>query len=153
MAIKKQITMTLADNAAAIKKKEIKRYWHLVDARGKILGRLATQIAQLLMGKSKTYFSRHLDGGDYVVVINAENIVTTGKKGEQKIYTRYSGYPGGLKKQTLNELKATRPEEVIRHAVAGMLPKNKLRKRMLSRLHIYAGDKHPYQDKFDKKRE
>lgn len=127
---------------------EIKRDWHLVDAKGEILGRLATVIAGLLMGKVKPYFVRHLDCGDNVVVINAKDIKVTGKKEKQKKYYRYSGYPGGLKTQTLAEIRAKNPNRIIYEAVRGMLPQNKLRDRMLTRLYVYADDKHPYADKF-----
>lgn len=127
---------------------DIKRSWHLIDLKSKTLGRISTQIAKLLMGKSKPYFVRNLDCGDYVVVINAKEIEVSGNKAKQKIYYRYSGYPGGLSQETLEKLKDRKPEEVIYHAVKGMLPQNKLRDRMLSRLHIYAGSEHQYNDKF-----
>ena len=130
------------------KAKEIKRKWHLIDAKDKILGRLATQIAQLLMGKSKPYFTRHLDCGDYVVVINAKEVKVTGKKEKQKIYYRHSGYPGGLKETPLWMLREKHPERIIIHAVSGMLPKNKLRARMLTRLKVQPEEEHPYEDKF-----
>lgn len=129
------------------KAKEIKRRWHLIDARKQILGRLATQIAHLLMGKDKPYFVPYLNCGDFVVVINAKKVRVTGKKEEQKIYTRYSGYPGGLKKESLRRLREKNPQEIIRHAVSGMLPKNKLRKERLKRLYVYADDKHPHAKK------
>ena len=130
---------------------DIARSWHRIDAQGKVLGRLATGVAELLMGKRKPYFVRHMDCGDTVVVINAKGFVTTGKKDAQKLYSNYSGYPGGLKQTQLKTLKATKPEEVIYRAVAGMLPKNKLQDQMLTRLFIYAGDEHPYKDKFKSK--
>ena len=130
------------------KLKDIKRHWHKFDVAGQILGRSATQIAQLLMGKSKPYFVRHLDCGDYVVVINAGKVAVTGKKLTQKIYTSYSGYPGGLKKENLAHLLQRRPTQVVFHAVSGMLPKNKLRDKMLTRLYVFADEKHPYQKKF-----
>jgi len=133
------------------KAKEIKREWHLIDAQDKILGRLATQIAQLLMGKNKPYFARHLDCGDYVVVINAKEVKVTGKKEKQKIYYHHSGYPGGLKETPLWMLREKHPERIIIHAVSGMLPKNKLRARMLERLKVQVGEEHPYEDKFKKK--
>lgn len=129
------------------KKGQIKRKWHLFDVEDKILGRVATQIAFLLRGKGKPYFIPHLDCGDYVVVINAKEVKVTGKKEKQKIYTRYSGYPGGLKKETLKHLRQKSPEKIIRQAVSGMLPKNKLRKRWLARLFVSVDDKHPYGDK------
>ena len=131
--------------------KDIKRTWHLIDAKGKILGRTASEIAKLLMGKKKPYFVRNLDVGDYVVVLNSKEIKTTGNKETLKNYYRHSGYPGGFKSETLAELRARRPEEVIRHAVSGMLPQNRLKSKMLKRLHVFAGDNHKYQDKFSKK--
>lgn len=126
---------------------DIKREWHLIDAKGKVLGRAATQIAEALMGRQKPYFVRYLDMGDYVVVINAAHAKVTGNKAQDKIYTRYSGYPGGLKKEKFKDLLQRKPEEVLKRAVSGMLPKNKLRKKFLRRLYIYPYDKHPYQDK------
>ncbi len=138
---------------AATREQDIKRSWHLIDAKGKILGRVATEIAELLMGKSKPYFVRNLDCGDYVVVINAKDIKVTGNKEEKKVYYRHSGYPGGFKAETLKELKARRPEEILKRAVKGMLPQNKLRDRMLKRLFIFAGEEHRFQDKFVKKGE
>lgn len=134
------------------KQSEIKRNWYLVDAKGKVAGRLATEIACLLTGKSKSYFVRHLDCGDYVVVINAKEVVVTGNKEKQKVYTRYSGYPGGLHKETLEKLRERKPEEIIRHAVMGMLPKNKLQDRLITRLYIFKGEKHSYDDKFKNKK-
>jgi len=131
----------------SVKKSEIKRAWHLVDAKGQILGRLATKIANLLIGKNKPYFVSHLDCGDYVVVINASQVRVSGRKAQQKKYYRYSGYPGGLKEITFSQQIAKDPTKVIRHAVAGMLPKNKLRDKRLARLKIFAGEEHPYKDK------
>lgn len=133
------------------KQTDIKRQWHLVDLKGKTLGRVSTDIAKLLMGKSKPYFVRNLDCGDYVVATNAKEVKTTGKKEEKKIYYRYSGFPGGLRKETMAKLKARKPEEVIRHSVKGMLPQNKLRDRMLKRLFVYSGGEHQHQDKFSSK--
>ncbi len=130
------------------KQSEIKRDWHLVDARGQVLGRLATIIAGKLMGKNKPYFVRHLDCGDNVVVINAKEIKVTGKKETQKKYYRYSGYPGGQKIQTLGEIRAKNPTRIIHDAVRGMLPQNKLRDRMMTRLYISVDEKHPYINKF-----
>lgn len=126
---------------------DVKRVWHVVDMKGKILGREATQIAKLLMGKSKPYFVRNLDCGDYVIVTNAQDLVTTGKKDVQKKYYRHSGYPGGFRQEALGKLKERMPQEVIRKSVHGMLPDNKLRDSMLKRLHVYVGEEHPYQDK------
>jgi large subunit ribosomal protein L13 len=123
---------------------EIEQSWYLVDAEGKTLGRLATQIADLLRGKGKPQYTPHVDSGDFVVVVNAEKIHVTGKKLEQKIYYRHSGYPGGLKERTLAEQLDRRPEEVIRKAVKGMLPKNKLAARQIVKLKVYAGAEHPH---------
>lgn len=122
--------------------------WHLVDVKDQILGRIATQIATLLSGKAKPSFVRYLDRGDYVVVTNAKAVRLTGKKDKQKIYTRYSGYPGGLKRISAEDLRRTKPEELIRHAVYGMLPANKLRAKLMKRLYIFAEATHPYEDKF-----
>jgi len=118
-----------------------------VDAKDQILGRLATKIARLLSGKDKVEYVPYLDLGDNVVVINAAEVAVTGKKEKQKIYYRHSGYPGGLKAETLEELRRRRPEEILRRAVKGMLPKNKLQKPMLKRLHIFADEKHPYKNR------
>lgn len=134
----------------ATKEKDIKRVWHVVDLEGKTLGRAAVAIALLLMGKSKPYYVRHLDCGDFVVVVNAQNVLVTGKKETKKIYYRYSGYPGGLKKKTLSELRQSKPEEIILHAVKGMLPQNKLRDRMLKRLKVFSGSRHPYAEELKK---
>lgn len=132
------------------KAKDIIRSWHRIDVKGRVLGRIATQIAHTLMGKSKPYFVRHLDCGDYVVVVNSAHVVLTGKKETQKLYTRYSGYPGGLKVKALWQVRKEKPTELIRHAVWGMLPKNKLRDRLITRLYVYPGADHPYQTKFVK---
>lgn len=128
---------------------DIKRQWHLIDAKKKVLGRLATEVAGLLMGKGKAYFVRNLDCGDYVVITNGKEVVVTGKKEEGKKYYRHSGYPGGFKSETLRDLRGRRPEEIVRHAVKGMLPQNKLRDRMLRRLYVFAGEEHPYKEKFE----
>lgn len=127
---------------------QIKREWHLTDAKEKTLGRLAGEIAHLLMGKGKPYFVRHLDCGDYVVVTNAQKVHLTGKKEEQKKYYRHSGYPGGLKVEFLKTWRVKKPEQIIIHAVKGMLPQNKLRDPLLKRLYVFAGGEHPYKDKF-----
>lgn len=136
----------------ATKAKEIKRSWHIVDVKDQILGRVATRIAYLLMGKSKQYFTPSLDCGDYVVVENAGRIRVTGKKAEQKLYMRFSGYPGGLKKKTFADILATNPTRIIQEAVSGMLPQNKLRASFLKKLYIFAGNEHPYKDKVTPKR-
>ena len=123
---------------------EVAREWYLVDADGQTLGRLATQIADTLRGKRKPQFTPHVDTGDFVIVVNAEKIVTTGAKLDKKRYYRHSGYPGGLSSRTLREQLERRPTEVIRSAVKGMLPKNKLASRQLTKLKIYAGPEHPH---------
>lgn len=125
--------------------------WHLVDARGQILGRLATRVATILMGKHKVDYVPYLDKGDNVVVVNAREILLTGRKSKQKTYTFYSGYPGGLKTVDFAELKEKKPEEVIRHAVSGMLPKNKLAREMIRKLYIYPEEEHPYKNQFSTK--
>jgi large subunit ribosomal protein L13 len=120
------------------------RRWLLVDAEGKTLGRLATQIADALRGKRKPEYTPHVDTGDFVVVVNAEKIAVTGKKRSDKRYYRHSGYPGGLRSRTLQEMLDRRPEEVIRRAVKGMLPRNRLARKQLTKLKIYAGPEHPH---------
>lgn len=132
------------------KESEIKREWHLVDMDKKILGRVTTEISKLLQGKHKSTYVPYLDCGDYVVVINAERVELSGKKAQTKTYTRYSGYPGGQTKTIFEDVLRKNPAEIIRHAVSGMLPKNKLRARRLTRLYVYRDDKHPYADKFKK---
>lgn len=127
---------------------EVKREWHLIDVGDKILGRKASEIATFLMGKGKPNFVRNLDMGDYVVVINAKNVKVTGNKELLKKYYRHSGYPGGFRSETLAELRARKPEEVVKHAVSGMLPQNRLKPRMLKRLYIFGGKEHKYEDKF-----
>ena len=126
------------------KQSEIVRDWYLVDAEGKTLGRLATQIATILRGKNKPDFTPHIDTGDFVVVINAEKVHVTGNKREQKTYWRHSGYPGGIRSRTLNEMLERQPEEVLRKAVKGMLPRNKLGRAQLTKLKVYAGTEHPH---------
>lgn len=133
------------------KQSEIKRDWHFFDAKNNILGRMAMEIAKLLTGKNKPYFVRHLDCGDYVVVVNAKEIKLTGKKEKQKTYKHYSGYPGGLKSKTLGQLRKENSTRIIIEAVRGMLPNNKLRDRMMTRLYVFAESEHPYKDKFEKK--
>ena len=120
------------------------RNWVVVDATGQTLGRLATQIADTLRGKNKPEFTPHCDVGDFVIVVNAERIAVTGKKMEEKRYYRHSGYPGGLKTRTLAEMLDRRPEEVIRKAVKGMLPRNRLGRAQLRKLKVYAGPEHPH---------
>ena len=124
---------------------EITREWYLVDAEGKTLGRLATQIADTLRGKRKPQFTPHVDTGDFVIVVNAEKIQVTGNKLDQKRYYRHSGYPGGLRGRTLREQLDRRPTEVLRVAVKGMLPKNRLARQQITKLKIYAGPEHPHE--------
>ena len=123
---------------------EITREWYLVDAEGKTLGRLATQIADTLRGKRKPQYTPHVDTGDFVIVVNAEKIQVTGNKLDQKRYYRHSGYPGGLRSRTLREQLDRRPTEVLRVAVKGMLPKNRLARQQITKLKIYAGPEHPH---------
>ncbi len=121
------------------------RDWYVVDAEGKTLGRLATQIADMLRGKRKPEYTPHCDTGDFVVVVNAEKVHVTGKKMEQKLYWRHSGYPGGIRSRTLAEMLDRQPEEVLRKAVKGMLPRNKLGRAQLRKLKVYAGTEHPHE--------
>ena len=125
--------------------KQVEPRWVLIDAEGKTLGRLATKIATLLRGKHRPDWTPNVAMGDFVVVVNAATIRVTGKKLEQKIYTRYCGYPGGLKKIPLEKMLATHPERVLEHAVKGMLPKGPLGRRLFKRLKVYAGPDHPHQ--------
>jgi large subunit ribosomal protein L13 len=120
------------------------RDWVVIDATGKTLGRLATQIADILRGKRKAEYTPHCDVGDFVVVVNAEKIAVTGNKRQQKLYHRYSGYPGGMRVRTLNDMLERRPEEVIRRAVKGMLPRNRLARKQITKLKVYAGPDHPH---------
>jgi large subunit ribosomal protein L13 len=123
---------------------EIERHWYLVDADSKTLGRLATQIADVLRGKGKAAYTPHVDTGDFVIVVNAGKVHVTGQKLDQKLYYKHSGYPGGLHSRTLREQLERRPEEVLRKAVRGMLPKNRLASAQLRKLKIYAGPDHPH---------
>jgi large subunit ribosomal protein L13 len=127
------------------KKGEITREWYLVDADGQTLGRLATRIADMLRGKNKPEYTPHVDTGDFVVVVNAEKIHVTGNKLDQKRYYRHSGYPGGLRSRTLREQLDRRPTEVLRKAVKGMLPKNRLARQQITKLKIYVGPEHPHE--------
>lgn len=133
------------------KLKGVKRQWHLMDAKNKVLGRTASDIALLLMGKAKTNFVRNLDLGDYVVVVNAKRVKVTGNKENLKNYYRHSGFPGGFKKETLSKLRKRKPEEIIKHAVSGMLPQNRLKAKMLKRLYVFSDKEHTYVDKFSAK--
>jgi len=127
------------------KSSEVKHEWYVVDAEGKTLGRLASEIAKVLRGKHKPIYAPHLDTGDYVIVINAEKVHVTGNKLDQKMYYRHSGYPGGLTSITLREQLKRHPTRVIRSAVKGMLPHNRLGRAMMKKLKIYGGDSHPHQ--------
>lgn len=124
---------------------EVPRQWYVVDAQGKVLGRLASRIAMVLRGKTKPVFTPHMDTGDFVVVVNAAQVRLTGRKLDNKFYYRHSGYPGGLKAITARHLLQRKPEEVLRHAVRGMLPRNSLGRHLLKKLKVYAGDEHPHQ--------
>jgi large subunit ribosomal protein L13 len=126
------------------RKEDIQRKWFIVNASGKTLGRLASAVASVLKGKTKPIYTTHVDTGDFVIVVNADKVHLTGRKLDQKVYYRHSGYPGGLKSVTAGKLMKTKPEQVIKLAVEGMLPKTQLGKHMLSKLKVYAGDKHPH---------
>ena len=127
------------------KPSEIERAWHVVDATDLPLGRLSSEIAQVLRGKHKPTYAPHLDTGDFVIVVNAENVAVTSDKSQSKIYYRHSGYPGGIKAETFESLRERRPEAIVERAVRGMLPKNKLGRQMLRKLKVYAGPDHPHE--------
>lgn len=133
------------------KQKEVKRDWHLIDAKGKVLGRLASEVAILLMGKQKATYSTHMDSGDNVVVINAEKIVLSGRKPEQKVYRSHSGYPGGFKEVSFAKMEKEHPNRVVEFAISGMLPDNRLKSDRMARLHVTKGDKHKFENKFETK--
>lgn len=124
------------------KPQDVERKWYVLDAEGKTLGRLASEAASILRGKKKPIYTPHVDTGDYVIVINAEKIEVTGKKRKEKIYKRHTGYPGGLREITFEKLQAQKPEEIIRHAVKGMMPKGPLGRQMYKKLKVYAGPEH-----------
>lgn len=124
---------------------EVERSWYVLDAEGKTLGRLASEVASILRGKRKPIFTPHVDTGDYVIIINAEKVEVTGKKRQEKIYKRHTGYPGGLREMTFEKLQARRPEEIIRHAVKGMMPKGPLGRQMYKKLKVYAGSEHKHE--------
>lgn len=123
---------------------DVERKWYVIDAEGKTLGKVAVEAAMILRGKKKPIYTPHVDTGDYVIIVNAEKVKVTGKKEDQKIYKSHSGYPGGLKETPLRELRAKKPEEIIRHAVKGMMPKGKLGRQMYKKLKVYAGPEHPH---------
>lgn len=139
--------MNVAQLTTPTSAKNIKREWYIFDMKDQTLGRQASAIAKLLMGKAKPYYVRNLDCGDYVVVVNAKEIKVTGKKEENKVYVRHSGYPGGFRSETLKELRGRRPQEIVRRAVKGMLPDNRLGDHMLKRLFIFTEGEHTYTDK------
>ncbi|MEE8485014.1 MAG: 50S ribosomal protein L13 [Acidimicrobiia bacterium] len=124
---------------------DIKRVWYVVDAADAPLGRLSSQVAQILRGKSKPTYAPHMDGGDFVIIVNAEKIYVSGNKETQKIYFRHSGYPGGLRAETFAKVRKERPERIIESAVRGMLPKNRLGRQMIKKLKVYAGPDHPHE--------
>ncbi len=124
---------------------EVERKWYVIDAEGKNLGRLASEVASILRGKKKPIYTPHVDTGDYVIIVNADKIAVTGNKMKQKIYKHHTGYPGGLKEITLEKLLAKKPEEVLRHAIKGMLPKGRLGRQMYTKLKVYAGPEHNHQ--------
>jgi large subunit ribosomal protein L13 len=124
---------------------EVERKWYVIDADGKTLGRLASEIASILRGKKKPIYTPHVDTGDYVIVVNAEKVEVTGKKRKDKIYKRHTGYPGGLREIAFDDLQAKHPEEIIRHAVKGMMPKGRLGRQMYRKLRVYAGPEHGHQ--------
>lgn len=124
------------------KPQEIERKWYVIDAEGKTLGRLAAQVAAILRGKNKPIFTPHVDCGDYVIVVNAEKVAVTGKKRTDKVYKRHTGYPGGLRQLTFEQMMEKHPTEVVRHAVKGMMPTGKLGRQMYKKLKVYAGPEH-----------
>ena len=123
---------------------EVERKWYVVDAEGRTLGRLATEIARILRGKNKPQYTPHVDVGDFVVVVNAEKVAVTGKKAEQKVYRRHSGYPGGMKETSYERMLERKPTEILRKAVYGMMPKTRLARQQFRKLKIYAGPEHPH---------
>ncbi len=123
---------------------EVERKWHVIDAEGQTLGRLASEIARLLRGKNKAQYTPHVDTGDFVVVVNAEKVVVTGRKAEQKVYRRHTGYPGGLKETSYEQMLARKPTEILRKAVHGMMPRTRLARKQFKKLKIYAGPEHPH---------
>ena len=127
------------------KKGDVQGNWFVVDAENKVLGRLASELAKILRGKNKPTFTPHVDTGDFVIVINADKVSLTGKKWKEKVYYSHSGYPGGIKSITAENLKAKRPEDLIRFAVEGMLPKNRLGRKLFRKLKVYVGSEHPHQ--------
>lgn len=140
--------MKITHSTKAGRTEDVIRKWHLIDIRGKVLGRVVSDITSLLQGKNLATYSPNIDSGDNVVVINAAHLVVTGKKLKDKVYTRYSGFPGGLTKKVLGDVMKQKPTDVVRLAVSGMLPKNKLRDVRMGRLFVYKDNSHPHEDKF-----
>lgn len=140
----------LTQSTKSTSEKQIVRGWHLIDVSGKVLGRMIPQIVRLVQGKNKPNYVQNLDMGDNVVVINASKVIVTGKKSLSKVYTNYSGYPGGLKKINFADLLKKNPKEVIERALSGMLPKNRFRSERLNRVHVFPDNNHLYKDKFIK---
>ena len=136
---------TLSYKTQSLRKEDVERQWYVVDARGENVGRLCSRIAHVLRGKHKTNYTPHVDNGDNVIVINAQEANFTGDKWSQKEYLRYSGYPGGLKRRTAEEQLSKNPQFIIENAVKGMLPKNRLGTAMFKKLHVYAGEEHPHE--------
>ena len=128
----------------SLRNEDVQRDWHIVDAEGQTVGRLCTKIATVLRGKHKTNYTPHIDGGDYVIVVNADKVKFSGNKWRSKEYLRYSGYPGGLKRRTAEEMLAKKPEAIVEKAVKGMLPKNRLGRAVFRKLFVYAGAEHPH---------
>lgn len=123
---------------------DVEHKWYVIDAEGRTLGKIAAETASILRGKKKPTYTPHVDCGDYVIVVNAEKVHVSGKKEREKIYRHYSGFPGGMRERTLGEMRAKKPEEIIRHAVRGMMPKGKLGRQMFKKLKVYAGSEHPH---------
>lgn len=144
---------TLSYKTKSIRPEDVQREWHLIDAEGQNVGRICTRIATILRGKHKASYTPHVDNGDNIIVINAEKVNFTGNKWKDKIYLRYSGYPGGQKKRTAQEMLAKKPEAIIEKAVKGMLPKNRLGRAMFKKLFVYTGADHPHQAQQPKKLE
>lgn len=140
--------VNLTKTTSPISEKDIQRKWHLIDISGIVLGRIAPDIAKLLMGKNKVNYVSYLDMGDHVVVINAKKVVVTGNKSNVKQYNHFSGYPGGLSTKSFIDVLETNPGRIVKEAVSGMLPKNKHRQKRMARLYIFANENHPYANKF-----
>ncbi len=135
----------LSYKTQSAKKQEVQRQWYVIDATDQVLGRLASKVAKILRGKHKPIYTPHVDTGDHVIIINAEKVRLTGKKWTDKVYVRYSGYPGGQRTQTAKEILQKHPERLIEMAVKGMLPKNRLGRQMFKKLHVYVGSEHPHE--------